>query len=226
MYLRRNFSTCSFYLKKNKRSIVIANFLHKGDIPSDVTFSGDIAVDTETKGLNIALRDRLCVVQLSDGNGDAHLVQFTSSDYNAPNLKKILSDNNSVKIFHYARFDVAVIKHYLGVSIENIYCTKIASRIARTYTDKHGLKELVKELVGIDLSKQQQCSNWGSDSLSKEQIKYAAADVIYLHQIRDELNTILKAEGRMELTQKCFSFIPIRAELDLKGWADIDIFIH
>lgn len=173
------------------------------------------------------LRDRLCLVQLSDGKGDIYLVQLPADGYDkAPNLKKVLSDESVTKIFHYARFDLAVIKHYLGVEIKNVYCTKIASKLARTYTDRHSLKDLSKELLGVDISKQQQSSNWGADNLSQAQIDYAATDVLYLHKLRERLNQILKSEGRMELAEECFAFLPTRVELDLKGWLETDIFTH
>lgn len=176
-------------------------------------------------GLN-NIRDRLCVIQISDGNGDAHLVQFSPDGYKAPNLKKLLSDKKRTKIFHFARFDVAIIKYYLNVDIYPIYCTKIASKIARTYTDRHGLKDLCKDLIGKDISKQQQSSNWGAEKLTNEQIKYAASDVLYLHKIREELDTMLKDEGRIQLAQACFKAIPTFAALDLLGWQAIDIFEH
>ncbi len=165
-------------------------------------------------------------MQISDGNGDAHLVHFPEKKYDCPNLKKILSDNNRTVIFHYARFDIAAIDIYLDVNITNIYCTKIVSKLARTYTDKHSLKELCKELAGVDLSKQQQCSDWGVDKLSEEQVNYAASDVLYLHKIRAKLNEILYNEGREEIAQKCFDFLPTRVMLDKLGWADLDIFHH
>lgn len=187
---------------------------------------GDIAVDTETKGLNIFLRDRLCLVQISDGRGDAHLVQFSGQEYRAPNLKKILAGQERQKIFHFARFDVAAIKKYLDVELPNIYCTKIASRLVRTYTDRHGLKELCKELADVDISKQQQTSDWGAETLTKEQLEYAASDVLHLHRLRDRLNVMLEADGRTALAEACFRFIPARAALDLGGWADTDIFAH
>ena len=203
----------------------ITNYLHKGDLPANVKFNGDIAVDTEAMGLN-NIRDRLCLIQLSDGNGDAHLVQFEAGKYKAPNLKKLLEDKKRTKIFHFARFDVAIIKYYLDVNVYPIYCTKIASRLARTYTDRHGLKDLCSELAGKEISKQQQTSNWGADDLSSEQIKYAATDVLYLHQIREELENMLKEEGRRELAYACFDVIPTFAALDLLGWKAIEIFEH
>jgi len=171
-------------------------------------------------------RDRLCVVQISNGDGNAYLVQFPEAKYDAPNLKKLLSNPDTTKIMHFARFDVAVVMKYLGVTMEPIYCTKIASRLVRTYTDRHGLKELCKELIQKDLSKKQQSSYWGNENLTKEQINYAASDVLYLHKIRDRLNEMLIREGRMEIAKKCFDFLPARAELDLIGWDEKDIFQH
>lgn len=199
--------------------------VHQGDLPSDVVFQGSVAVDTETMGLN-NLRDRLCLVQLSAGDGNAHIVQLQTETYDAPNLKKLFADPSILKIFHFARFDVAVIKHYLGVDTKPIYCTKIASRLVRTYTDSHGLKNLCEELLNVKLSKQQQSSDWGAVKLTKEQINYAAADVLYLHDIRTILQTMLERESRTHLAQACFDFLNTRAELDLAGWADQDIFSH
>ena len=203
----------------------MTNYVHKGDLPADVTFEGDIAVDTEAMGLNNH-RDRLCVVQLSDGKGDAHLVQFAKGEYNAPNLVKLLEDASRVKLFHFARFDVAILKHYLGVRTAPIYCTKIASRLCRTFTDHHSFKTLCRELIQVEISKQQQSSDWGADELSPQQVDYAASDVLYLHQLREKLDTMLAREGRTELANECFQFLPARAELDLAGWPDIDIFAH
>lgn len=200
-------------------------YLHQNDLADDLIISGDIAIDTETMGLNNA-RDRLCVLQLSNGDGSAHLVQFQPDNFAAPNLKKLLSNKESTKILHFARFDIAVIKKYLGIELENIFCTKIASRLARTYTDAHGLKELCKELLDIQLSKQQQSSDWGAKELSKEQLKYAASDVIYLHRIRAKLMNMLEREGRTEIANQCFLFLNHRTNLDLLGWQDIDIFAH
>lgn len=190
-----------------------------------MTFTGDIAVDTEAMGLNNK-RDRLCVVQLSDGNGDAHLVQFAPNSYNAPNLCKLLTDPARTKLFHFARFDLAIMREYLGVVVAPVYCTRTASRLARTYTDKHGYKDICKELLGIDISKQQQSSDWGSPTLSPEQVEYAASDVLHLHKLRDRLNAMLTREGRMELATACFDFLPSRALLDLAGWETQDIFAH
>lgn len=203
----------------------MTNFLHHGDIPADISFEGDIAVDTEAMGLNNH-RDRLCVVQLSDGKGDAHLVKFAAGVYNAPNLVKLLTDPKRVKLFHFARFDVAILKQYLGIRTTPIYCTKIASRLCRTYTDRHSFKDLCKELIAVDISKQQQSSDWGADTLSQEQIDYAAADVLYLHRLREKLDVLVAREGRTELANEIFAFLPARAELDLAGWIDVDIFAH
>lgn len=199
--------------------------LHENDIPSEITFSRAIAVDTETTGLNLK-RDRLCLVQLSDGDGNAHLIRFTNRLYQAPNLIALLENQELVKIFHFARFDVAVLFEHLNVWCEPLYCTKLASKIARTYTDRHGLKDLCKELLGKELSKGQQSSDWGAASLSPEQQTYAANDVLYLHQLREKLDSILEREGRQQLAMDCFSFIQSRAKLDLSGWATGDIFSH
>lgn len=202
-------------------------YLHEGDIPSGIFAPGaSIAVDTETMGL-ITPRDRLCVVQLSDGGADEHLVRFAAdSDYAAPNLKALLADPARLKLYHFGRFDIAAVQHYLGVVAAPAYCTKIASRLVRTYTDRHGLKELVRELLGQDVSKQQQSSDWGSPQLSEAQKDYAASDVRFLHRMKEELDKRLIREGRMELAQKCFDFLPTRAALDLAGWPEIDIFAH
>lgn len=190
-----------------------------------MVFEGDIAIDTEAMGL-INRRDRLCVVQLSDGKGDAHLVKFSPGQYEAPNLKALLSDPQRMKLFHFARFDVAIIRYYLGVLIQPIYCTRTASRLARTFTDKHGLKYLCRELLEVELSKQQQSSDWGAEELTEQQQHYAASDVLYLHQLRDVLEGMLKRESREQLARACFDFIPARALLDLAGWEDEDIFAH
>ncbi len=198
-------------------------FEYTEDLPVDINLSGILAIDTETLGLKND-RDRLCVLQISDGDGNAHLIRFEFGKYHAPNLKKILLDKNNTTLFHYARFDIAVIYKYLDVLVQNIYCTKIASKLARTYAESHSLKELCRELVGVQISKQQQSSYWGAETLSKEQKEYAASDVLYLHKIRDRLNAILVREHRMELAEECFKFLPHRATLDLKGWSDTDIF--
>lgn len=199
--------------------------LHKNDLPDGLHFEGALAIDSETLGLN-PLRDRLCVVQLSSGDGTAHLVQFDGTDYSAPNLKALLSDPNLVKIFHFARFDLAAIYHYLGVWATPVFCTKIASKLTRTYTDRHGLKDLTRELISVDLSKQQQSSDWGAETLSEAQMAYAASDVLHLHQLMEILIVRLKREGRFEIAQKTFDYLPTRAELDLAGWAESDIFAH
>jgi ribonuclease D len=199
--------------------------LHKGDLPDGLDFGSSVAVDSETMGLRPE-RDRLCLVQLSAGDGDAHLVQLPIGDYAAPNLKALMLDPNVTKIFHYARFDVAVMQAYLGVMTTSVYCTKIASKLVRTYTDRHGLKDLCRELLGIDLSKQQQSSDWGADTLSEEQLHYAASDVLYLHRIRGILDERLAREGRARIAQSCFDFLPTRAQLDLIRYDDQDIFSH
>ncbi len=204
----------------------MAVHLHEEDLPAGVIAPGPIAVDTETMGL-ITPRDRLCVVQLSDGQGDEHLVRFNpGSDYAAPNLKAVLADPSRVKLFHFARFDLAAIEHYLGVSATPVFCTKIASKLVRTYTDRHGLKDLVRELLGKELSKQQQSSDWGGPVLSEAQLEYAASDVRYLHAMHAILVERLEREGRTALAQACFDFLPHRARLDLAGWPDKDIFSH
>ncbi len=203
----------------------MTNFLHHGDLPDGLDLGKTVAIDSETMGLN-PHRDRLCVVQLSAGDGDAHLVKFDVESYEAPNLKKLLSDPAVLKLFHFGRFDIAVMDKYLGVRCAPVYCTKIASKLVRTYTDRHGLKDLVRELVGINLDKQQQSSDWGSSDLSDEQIAYAASDVLYLHKAKEELDRRLAREGRTELAQACFDFLPTRAALDLAGWEETDIFAH
>ncbi len=211
----------SVTLQKNDMTL----FLHKGDLPEDWDPGPAVAVDTETLGLN-PLRDRLCLVQLSAGDGQAHLVQLAPDAYEAPNLKRLLSAPHILKIFHFARFDMAVLFHYLGVMPEPVYCTKIASFLTRTYTDRHGLKDLCEELLDIKLSKQQQSSDWGAENLSEKQMEYAASDVLYLHDLKAALDTRLAREGRQEFAEACFSFLPTRARLDLAGWADQDIFAH
>ncbi len=201
-------------------------FLHEEDLPQDVLSDGPVAVDTETMGL-ITPRDRLCLLQISDGKGDEHLVRFApGSDYAAPNLRAVLGDPQRLKLFHFGRFDLAAIEHYLKVTAAPVFCTKIASRLSRTYTDRHGLKELVKEMLGLDISKQQQSSDWGAPVLSDAQKDYAASDVRYLHRLHDEFVIRLEREGRSEIAQACFDFLPHRARLDLVGWPEIDIFAH
>jgi ribonuclease D len=199
--------------------------LHRGDLPKGLDLGACVAIDTETMGL-LPERDRLCLVQLSAGDGDAHIVRFEPGSYRAPRLAALLADPNVTKLFHFARFDVAMIKHYLKVTCAPLYCTKIASRLARTFTDRHGLKDLCRELLGIELSKEQQSSDWGAAELSAEQLSYAASDVLYLHRIRARLDEILVREGRAELAAACFQFVPVRATLDLDGWREIDIFAH
>ena len=200
---------------------------HEEDLPADVTFGdGPIAVDTEAMGLNPA-RDRLCLVQLSDGGGHEHLVRFArDSNFAAPNLKALLSDPNRLKIYHFARFDIGIMQHYLGIMAAPLYCTRTASRLVRTYTDRHGLKELVKEMLNIDLSKQQQTSDWGAPEINDAQREYAASDVRYLHQLKEKLDERLIREDRVQLAQACFDFLPHRALLDLAGWPEQDIFAH
>lgn len=202
----------------------MANFLYKNDLPNNLNLGNIVAIDTETMGLN-NFRDRLCIAQISSGDGDAHLVQFEKDNFQAPNLIKILEDKNITKIFHYARFDVAILKYSLNCQINNIYCTKIASKLCRTYTDNHGLKVLAEELVKVELSKKQQSSDWGNAEISENQIKYAASDVLYLHKIKEKLDIMLKREDRYDLALKCFEFINTRCDLDLKGF-DFDIFRH
>jgi ribonuclease D len=201
-------------------------YFHEEDLPADVLAPGAIAIDTETMGL-FTLRDRLCVVQISDGQGDEHLVRFNpGSDYAAPNLKAVLADPSRIKLYHFARFDLAAIRHYLGVDASPVFCTKIASRLVRTYTDRHGLKDLVRELLGKEISKQQQSSDWGGPVLSDAQREYAASDVRFLHALKAELELRLNREGRMDIAQACFDFLPHRAVLDLAGWPETDIFAH
>ena len=199
--------------------------LHSGDLPEGIVFGKSVAIDCETMGLQVG-RDRLCLVQLSAGDRVCHLVQFEVGGYEAPNLKALLSDPSITKIFHFGRFDLAVLQHHLGITCGPVYCTKIASKLARTYTDKHGLKDVCKELLGIDVSKQQQSSDWGAAELSDEQLRYAASDVLYLHRLKAILDEMLEREGRRELAQTCFEFLPARAALDLAGWDGVDILAH
>jgi len=201
-------------------------YLHEEDLPVGVLADGPVAIDTETMGL-ITPRDRLCLVQISDGQGDEHLIRFApGSSYAAPNLRAIIADPHRLKLFHFGRFDIAALQHYLGVLAAPVYCTKIASRLVRTYTDRHGLKEIVRELLGLDISKQQQSSDWGSPTLTDAQRDYAASDVRFLHALKAELDVRLAREGRTALAQACFDFLPHRALLDLAGWPEIDIFAH
>jgi ribonuclease D len=199
--------------------------LHRGDLPDLAAYKGSVAIDTETMGLN-PHRDRLCVVQLSSGDGSADVVQIPAGPIVAPNLKTLLADQSVTKIFHFARFDLAALYHWLGAMPQPVYCTKIASRLARTYTDRHGLKDLARELLGVELSKQQQSSDWGSDELSDAQVAYAASDVLHLHQLRERLDAMLIRAGRQDIARACFEFLPVRARLDLLGWDEEDIFAH
>jgi ribonuclease D len=199
--------------------------LHQQDLPAGLDLGPVVAVDTEAMGLD-PHRDRLCLVQLSAGDGECHLVQFREPDYRAPNLRRLLGDPTVEKLFHFARYDLAMIRHYLGVLCRPVYCTKIASKLARTYTDRHGLRELCQELLGIDLSKQMQSSDWGAPELSEAQLAYAAGDVLHLHRLREHLDGMLAREGRVALAAACFAFLPERAELDLVGWAQQDIFAY
>lgn len=198
---------------------------HKGDLPDGLGFGSRVAVDTETQGLSL-VRDRLCLVQLSAGDGDAHIVQLERGGYECPNLKALLTDPNVEKILHFARFDVAIVLRDLGVEIAPVFCTKIASKLVRTYTDRHGLKDVAREVAGVELNKQQQSSDWAAETLTEAQLAYAASDVLHLHQIRDGLAAMLEREGRQPLAEACFRFLPARARLDLAGWQDVDIFAH
>lgn len=199
--------------------------LHKGDLPDLSRYGREVAIDTETMGLD-PRRDRLCVVQLSPGDGSADVVQIPADLKSAPNLEKLLSDPNVTKIFHFARFDMAVLKHRFGLVTGPVYCTKIASKLVRTYTDRHGLKDLARELLGVDLSKQQQSSDWGAETISQAQLEYAASDVLYLHDLKRHLDRMLRREGRSEVADACFKFLPTRIGLDLEGWYETDIFAH
>jgi ribonuclease D len=203
----------------------MTHYLHQGDLPESLGFGDTVAIDTEAMGLN-PHRDRLCLVQLSAGDGNAHLVQFAAGYYEAPNLKRLLVDSAVLKLFHFARFDIAMLYRYVGVMPEPVYCTKIASRLARTFTDKHGLRDLCKDLLGVDLKKEQQSSDWGAAALSDDQLRYAASDVLHLHALRNRLDAMLARERRGELACTCFDFLPARALLDLEGWAEQDIFAH
>ena len=203
----------------------MTNKLHHGDLPADLKFGPVVAIDTETMGLN-PHRDRLCLVQLSAGDGNVHLVQMPRGRIAAPNLAALLADPKVLKLFHFGRFDIAVLEHALSVRCEPVYCTKIAAKLTRTFTDRFGLKDLCRELLGVDLSKQQQTSDWGADTLTEEQLAYAASDVLHLHALKTKLDALLEREGRTELAQATFRFLPTRARLDVAGWPDIDIFEH
>jgi ribonuclease D len=200
-------------------------YLHEGDLPDGLDLGPEVAIDSETMGLRFR-RDPLCVVQLSSGDGDAHVVRLNRPGYDCPNLKRLLADPKVLKIFHFGRFDIGMFDLHLGVETRPVYCTKIASKLARTYTDRHGLKDVARELAGVDMSKAQQCSDWGSPVLSQAQLDYAASDVLYLHAIKAKLDLMLEREGRAELARACFDFLPTRSRLDLAGWDEIDIFAH
>jgi ribonuclease D len=199
--------------------------LYQNDLPDGLVLGPVVAIDTETLGLN-PFRDRLCLAQMTGGDGVCHIVQFAAGRYEAPNLKKMLADPQVLKLFHFARFDIAMFRRWLGVDCKPLYCTKIASKLVRTYTDRHGLKDLARELLSVDLNKEQQSSDWGASTLSEKQLAYAANDVAYLHQLKDGLDAMLAREGRTHLAQACFDFLPARAELDLAGWGETDIFAH
>jgi ribonuclease D len=199
--------------------------LHRGDLPAELSFGPVVAIDTETMGLN-PHRDRLCLVQLSAGDGNAHLVQMPKGPHNAPRLAALLADPKVLKLFHFGRFDIAVLEHALGVKCEPVWCTKIAAKLTRTFTDRFGLKDLCRELLGVELSKQQQSSDWGAETLSEEQLAYAASDVLHLHALKAKLDALLEREGRTELAQAAFTFLPTRARLDVAGWPEEDIFAH
>ncbi len=203
----------------------MANHLYQGDLPDDLDLGPVVAIDCETMGLN-PHRDRLCLVQMSSGDGVTHLVQIEKGQPEAPNLCRMLTDPNVLKLFHFGRFDIAAMSNTFGALTAPVYCTKIASKLVRTYTDRHGLKNLLQELLGVDISKQQQSSDWGAETLTDAQLIYAASDVLYLHKLRDVLNERMEREGRMELAQQCFDFLPTRAQLDLAGWPEQDIFAH
>jgi ribonuclease D len=200
-------------------------YLHEGDLPDSLDLGPEVAIDSETMGLRLR-RDPLCVVQLSSGDGDAHVVRLNRPAYDCPNLKRLMADPAVLKIFHFGRFDIGMVQLHLGVETRPVYCTKIASKLARTYTDRHGLKDVARELAGIDLSKAQQSSDWGAAELSRAQLEYAASDVLYLHAIKAKLDMMLEREGRTELARACFDFLPVRARLDLAGWDEVVIFAH
>jgi len=199
--------------------------LHEGDLPADLDLGPEVAIDSETMGLRFR-RDPLCVVQLSSGDGNAHVVRLRRPDYDCPNLKRLLADPGVLKIFHFGRFDIGMFQLHLGVETRPVYCTKIGSKLARTYTDRHGLKDVVRELAGVDLSKAQQSSDWGAETLTQAQLDYAASDVLHLHAVKARLDAMLEREGRTELARKCFDFLPTRSALDLAGWDEIDVFAH
>ncbi len=208
-----------------ERKLVVANHLYQGDLPDDLDLGPVVAIDCETMGLN-PHRDRLCLIQMSSGDGHTHLVQVAKGQTSAPNLARMLEDPNVLKLFHFGRFDIAAMYNAFGALTAPVYCTKIASKMVRTYTDRHGLKNLLQELLSVDISKHQQMSDWGAESLTNAQLDYAASDVLYLHKLREVLNERLAREGRTEMAQACFDFLPTRAKLDLAGWPEIDIFAH
>ena len=208
-----------------RNGVILKTILYKNDLPDGLDLGRMVAIDTETLGLN-PFRDRLCLAQLSAGDGVCHAVQFEAGHYDAPNLKRLLTDPAVLKLFHFARFDVAMFKRYLGVTTAPIYCTKIASKLVRTYTDRHGLKDLVRELLDVELSKDQQSSDWGAPTLTEKQLAYAASDVAHLHKLKEALDAMLAREGRTALADACFGFLPARADLDLGGWGELDIFAH
>lgn len=214
----------AFKQRQKKDKIMTVHF-HKNDLPAGIDFGTSVAVDTETQGLSL-VRDKLCLVQLSAGDNDAHIVQVNRDTFDCPNLKALLADDKVTKIFHFARFDLAIIKRDLGIVCTPVFCTKVASGLVRTYTDRHGLKDLCRELIGVELSKHQQSSDWASDELSEAQLAYAASDVLYLHQLKNVLTGRLLRESRMDMAQACFEFLPTRSDLDLAGWDDVDIFSH
>lgn len=203
----------------------MTNFVYKNDLPAGLDLGLSLAIDTETLGLKTK-RDRLCVAQISSGDGNAHLVHFDGNDYSAPNLRKLLSNDKVLKIFHFGRFDIAALNHYLNLDVQNVYCTKIASKLTRTYSESHGLKALCEELLSVELSKKQQLSDWGRNELTANQIKYAADDVLYLHKLKEKLDELLKRENRVEIFEACVKFLPTRAKLDLIEFEEIDIFAH
>jgi len=200
-------------------------YLHEGDLPDGLDLGPEVAIDSETMGLRFR-RDPLCVVQLSSGDGNAHVVRMKRPDYDCPNLKRLLADPKVLKLFHFGRFDIGMFQLHLGVETRPVYCTKIASKLARTYTDRHGLKDVAREMAGVDMSKAQQSSDWGNETLTQAQLDYAASDVLHLHKIKERLNEMLVREGRMELANACFDFLPNRSALDLAGWDETDIFAH
>ena len=215
----------SLFISTHYKAARLTTTLHDGDLPDGLDLGPIVAIDSETMGLRLR-RDPLCVVQLSSGDGSAHVVKLTRPGYDAPNLKRLLEDPKVLKLFHFGRFDIAMFALHLGVVTAPVYCTKIASKLARTYTDKHGLKDVCRELLGVDISKAQQSSDWGSPDLSPEQLNYAASDVLHLHALRTKLDAMLEREGRAELARACFEFLPTRARLDLAGWEDVDVFAH